>query len=87
MPTTFYRTRTRGKPRLPPVDHCDLCDRSLLCVDRYHVKLVLKKGPLAGSTLKVLHVCRSCLEELKKDKKLRGKFKVKYYKMQLLCHR
>jgi len=87
MSTTYYRVRAHGKPRLPPVDHCDLCGRSLLCVDRYHVKLVLKEGPLAGSTLRVLHVCRSCLEGLKRDKKLRGRLRVRYYKMQPLCRR
>jgi hypothetical protein len=47
----------------------------------------LKKGPLAGSTVKVLHVCRNCLEKLKSDEELARKYRIRYYKMPILGHR
>jgi hypothetical protein len=82
--TTPYPRRGLGRPLLPPADRCKLCGKSLYGVDRYHVKLVLKQGPLAGVTLKVLHLCRNCLEKLKANKGLADNFTLRYYKMKRL---
>ena len=87
MSTTRYLGRASSRPRLPPITECELCGRSLLCTDRYHVKLMLKSGPLAGTTVKVLHVCRECLERLGADRGLAKKVKVRYYRMGMLCPR
>ena len=82
-----YRVGPDGKPRLPPVTRCELCGRSLLCRERYHVRLVLRKGPLEGATLKTLHVCKECLARIRADEEIAKKFKVKYYRMKPLCPR
>ena len=83
----YYRVRPRGRPRQPPIVRCDLCGRSLLCAERYHVKLVLRRGPLRGTVFKTLHVCRDCLEGLRGDEKLGERFKLRYYRMRTLCPR
>lgn len=69
---------------LPPITNCSLCKRSLYDTARYRVKLVLRKGPLKGTTFKVLHVCKECLEKLKNDKELKRKFKIRYRRMRTL---
>ena len=87
MHAMYYRVRPRGKLRQPPIVRCDLCGRSLLCAERYHVKLVLKRGPLRGTVFKTLHVCRDCLARIRADREIAKKFKVKYYRMKTLCLR
>ena len=72
---------------MPPVTRCELCGRSLLCRERYHVKLVLKRGPLKGTVFKTLHVCKECLARIRADKEIAKKFKLRYYKMKMLCPR
>ena len=84
MNTTRYRRPFSRAPRLPPANRCDLCGRDLYLAERYHVKLVLRRGALKGQVLKTLHLCRNCLENLKRDKKLARKLKIKYYKMPTL---
>jgi ribosomal protein L34E len=69
---------------LPPITKCSVCGRSLYGVDRYHVKLIVKEGPLKGVVFKKLYLCKDCLNTLKKDKEIRKKFKIKYYKMHRL---
>jgi ribosome-binding protein aMBF1 (putative translation factor) len=76
----YYRRR----PLKPPITRCELCGRSLYGEERYHVRIVLRQGPLRGATVKVLHVCKDCLLQLKNDRELARKFKIKYYRMPTL---
>jgi len=66
---------------LPPITKCSICKCSLYDKERYRVKLILREGPVKGTTFKVLHVCRSCLERLKNDNKINELFKIRYRKM------
>ena len=65
----------------PVITNCSRCGEFFADMDRYRVYLIFRKGILQGVRFKKLHLCRKCLEELKKDKEVRKRFKIRYRKM------
>lgn len=67
-----------------PIDTCSICKGSLVCKDRWRVKIYYKSKRLGLIHVKTLHLCRSCLMKLLDNKQLKRKFKIKYDKMPIL---
>lgn len=68
----------------PPKDTCEICGKSLYYIPRYKVRLFVKG--FEESPIKELVVCKDCLEKIKRDKRLKKLFKIRYRKMRTLEH-